>query len=43
MLDADAANSKLWNEVTTGLHDYPVIILFILLYECTFIVDPNLG
>lgn len=29
LLDADTANTKLWSEVTTGLHDYPVIILFI--------------
>lgn len=29
LLNADAANSKLWSEVTTGLHDYPVIILSI--------------
>ncbi|XP_020629479.1 E3 ubiquitin-protein ligase UHRF1-like isoform X1 [Orbicella faveolata] len=26
LLDADTANSKLWSEVTTGLHDYPTFI-----------------
>ena len=26
LLDADTANTKLWNEVTTALQDYPVSI-----------------
>ena len=29
LLDADTANIKLWSEVITGLHDYPVIALYL--------------